>query len=217
MILKLKEEQSLCEILDLGLIDYTSAWDFQKKTVEQVIQGGKDTLILCEHPPVLTLGRLAKDNNILYSPAELSREGVKIVPIDRGGEVTLHSPGQLVIYPIFNLTRYGRDLKVFLETLEQVAIDLLLDFGIVANSLRGGRGVWVKERKIASIGIGVKKWVSFHGMAINVNTNLDLFKLIKPCGLDVEMTSLQALTGRPVDMNAVKKSAVSHFSRHFSI
>src|SRR5438093_10311473 len=116
-----------CQIIDLGRIDYLKAWNLQREKVEEVIAGGRETLFLCEHPTVLTLGRLATEKNILWPLDKLEQQGVPIVKIDRGGEVTLHAPGQIVIYPILNLSRCGKDLKLYLEKLQQVAIDLLRD------------------------------------------------------------------------------------------
>jgi len=203
------------KIQDLGLINYQETWALQKETVAAVLEGAPLTVLLCEHPLVLTLGRLAKEEYILVDENELQKRKADVVKIDRGGEVTLHAPGQLVIYPIVDLNQYGRDLKAYLENLEHVIIDLLADFGILATSIEGRRGVWVKERKIASIGIGVRKWVSFHGLAINVNTDLREFQMIKPCGLDVHMTSIQEILGYPVDLKEVKNKFIQHFEKIF--
>ncbi len=207
----------LFQLQDLGLIDYQKGLNLQRKTVQEVIQGGNNTILLCEHPPVFTLGRLAAENNFFIPQQQITEQGIQIVRIDRGGEVTLHSPGQLVTYPIFNLNHFGRDLKVFLHKLEQVAIDLLQDFDIVAHRILGQRGVWVGKDKIASIGIGVKKWVSFHGMAVNVNTDLDLFSLIRPCGLDVKMTSISRIKNQLIDMDDVKKRMIKCFCDQFNL
>ncbi len=207
----------LCRVKDIGLIDYEEAFLIQKQTVSEVIQGQSDTLLLCEHPVVFTLGRLADERNFLIPPKDIESRGMKILAIDRGGEVTLHGPGQIVTYPIFNLNHFRRDLKHFLYKLEQVAIDLLQDFDIVARRISGQRGVWVGQEKIASLGIGVKKWVSFHGMAINVNTDLNLFSMIKPCGLDVKMTSISKLIGKSVDMKDVKEKIVRNYCRNFDL
>jgi lipoate-protein ligase B len=203
------------QVTNLGLIDYHRAYSFQKEAVDHLLQGGPQVLFLCEHPIVITLGRLGEKSNIFFSKEELEKRGIEIVSIDRGGEVTLHAPGQLVVYPIFNLSRYGKDLHQFLHKLEQVAIDLLADFDIVANRISGRRGVWVKGRKIASIGIGVRKWISFHGLGLNINTDLNLFSMIKPCGLDVVMTSLRAIHKKDIDMEEVKAKMISCFERHF--
>ncbi len=203
------------EVLDLELISHARAYAIQKETIEAVLKDGTHRLIFCEHPAVLTLGRLGTEKNILYSTEELNKRKVEVLRIDRGGEVTLHSPGQLVIYPIFHLKDFGQDLKIYLRKLEEVAIDLLQDFDIVARRILGQTGIWVDQRKIVSIGIGVKKWVSYHGMAVNVNNDLSLFSLVKPCGLDVQMTSVSYEKESLIPMEEVKSRAVIHFSRVF--
>ena len=208
---------TICEFKDLGLIDYERAWDLQTRKVTEVIAGAADSIFLCEHPPVLTMGRLAAENNILWPNHELAQKGVEVHKIDRGGEVTLHCPGQLVVYPILNLERFGKDLKLYLEKLQQVAIDLLQDFDIVATGLSGQRGVWAGERKIVSIGIGVKKWVTYHGLVVNVNSDLTLFDMIKSCGLDVRMTSIEQEKGRAVDMRDVKEKITRRFCEQFQL
>lgn len=200
---------------DWGLIGYLEAYERQKDLVNRVIAGESPRLILCEHPAVLTMGRMTKPENLLWTTESIKAQGVDVISVDRGGDVTLHAPGQLVVYPIINLADRGRDLKVFLEELEQVVIDLLKEFDILAGSINGQRGVWVGKDKIASIGIGVRKWVSYHGLGLNVNTDLKLFGMIRPCGLDVQMTSIGKLKGAPVDMNGVKEKIINHFLNHF--
>ena len=211
------QEITSCRVKDLGLIDYKRAYILQKECVDELLGGGFQSLLLCEHPVVLTLGRLADEKNNLISEDELIKRGIKVHHIDRGGDITLHAPGQLVIYPIWNLTDFGKDLRCYLHRLEQVAIDLLGDFDIVVSRLSGQTGVWAGERKIASIGIGVRKWISFHGLAINVNMDLDLFSMIKPCGLDVEMTSISEIKKKTVHMQKVKERIVDHFCRNFRL
>ncbi len=210
-------EKVFCRIKDLGLIGYQEAYDLQKKTVKDVIAGQADALIICEHPPVFTLGRLATEANFFLPPEKVKAKGIDVTRIDRGGEVTLHAPGQLVVYPIFNLDHFTRDLRIFLEKLEEVAIDLLKYFGIVAHSIEGQRGVWVNQNKIASIGIGVRKWVTFHGMAININTDLKYFDMIRPCGLNVKMTSVKELKGHPINLNEAKSELLKSFSKKFNL
>lgn len=210
------EHQSVCEVRDLGLIDYTAAYGIQKECVARVLAGGAQVLFLCEHPAVITLGRLAQEANILDLEA-ISRQGIRVVPIDRGGDVTLHAPGQLVVYSILNLAQSNRDLRLYMHKLEQVTIALLKSFGIVANRISGKTGVWVGDKKIASVGIGVKKWVSCHGLALNVNTDLAYFSLMRPCGMDVEMTSLARLKGQPIDMAFVKSKMIECFMRTFGL
>ena len=208
--------KSIFVFKNLGLISYQEAYQVQLKTVAEVISGAPSMVFLCEHPAVLTLGRLAAEQNILASPAELTKRKVELAKIDRGGEVTLHNPGQLVVYPIINLNEHGRDLRVYLHKVEQVAIDLLGDFDILAKRIEGQRGVWVKNCKIASIGIGVKKWVAYHGIAINVCNDLNLFSIIRPCGLDVRMASIESLKASKITMADVKNRFMHHWSRNFS-
>ncbi len=206
-----------CLIKDLGLIEYSTAYHLQQQAVKDVLSNGKNVLFLCEHPPVFTLGRLATEDNILAASNEIQEKGATVVRIDRGGEITFHGPGQLVIYPIFDLNYFGKDLRVFMGKLEQVAIDLLQHFGIVADRIKDRRGVWVGNQKIASIGIGVRKWISFHGMAVNINTDLQFFSMIKPCGLDVEMTSVGKITSQRVDFKEAKEKTAELFCRHFAL
>jgi lipoate-protein ligase B len=200
---------------DWRLINYAEAFERQKKCVQSVIEGAADRLIFCEHPAVLTLGRMTNPESLLYQRAEIEARGVTVTNVDRGGDVTLHAPGQLIVYPVFNLNKRDRNLKVYMEKLQEVAVDLLKNFGILAISISGQRGVYVGEDKIISIGVGVRKWVTYHGLGINVNTDLSLFNLIKPCGLDVRMTSMQKLKGHPVHMQEVKAKATELFQRNF--
>ncbi len=214
---------SYCHFKDLGIIDYQEAYLIQKRHVEDVLKGEPQTILLCEHSTVLTMGRMARKDHILVSEDKILRQGIQIHWIDRGGDITLHSPGQLVIYPILNLNFSRRDLHDYLRKLEEVAIDLLKRFGIVANrfspasSEAAKTGVWMGEKKIVSMGIGVRRWVTFHGLAINVNTDLKLFQWIKPCGLDVEMTSMAAIKGREVNLDDVKKTVKKSFEQVFGL
>jgi len=212
---------------DWGIIDYSAAYERQRKLVESVINGEPGRLIFCEHHPVLTLGRMYTEGSLLYTTEEINERGVQIQKVDRGGDITLHAPGQLVVYLILDLNLSERNLKTYLEKVEQVAVDLLKDFGILAVSISGKRGVFVpisrpgsvisREDKITSIGIGVRKWVTYHGLGINVNTDLSLFSLIKPCGLDVNMTSMTKVLGVPVEMDDVKGRFKRIFSNIFKI
>ncbi len=210
-------QQSSCVIQDWGLIPYQNAFARQKELVSRVISGAGPHLVVCEHPPVLTVGRMTKPDSLLWSLKDIKASGVEVASIDRGGDITLHAPGQLVVYPIFDLNDRGRDLKLFLVELEEVVIDLLTDFGILAGSIDGQRGVWVGRDKIASIGIGVRKWVSYHGIGLNVNTDLSLFRMIRPCGLDVQMTSIQKIKKTPIDMGQVKERMIAHFGSKFNL
>jgi len=206
-----------CHVINLGLVDFAQAYQFQKKILQDVLQDTHSRLLICEHPAVFTMGRSADEKFLLVSQDELRQKGIAVVRIDRGGEVTFHGPGQLVAYPIFNLSDSTKDLKIFLRKLEEVVIDLLKYFGIVANRQNGYTGVWVQEKKIASMGIGVKKWVSFHGIGLNVNTDLSFFSMIKPCGLDVAMTSMERELGHRVDYAKVKGQLIQSFTKEFEL
>lgn len=208
------QTKNICEVRDLGLIDYAAAYGIQKECVARVLAGGAQVLFLCEHPAVITLGRLAQEANVLDLET-IRRQGIRVIPIDRGGDVTLHAPGQLVVYPILNLAQSNRDLRLYMHKLEQVTIALLKSFGIVASRIPGKTGVFVDPDKIASLGIGVRKWVTYHGLGINVNTDLKLFERIKPCGLDVRMTSIARIAGQPIDMSEVKQRLIKSFGKEF--
>lgn len=186
--------------IDLGLSDYKEAYRFQREISEQVAGGiSGNTLIITEHKSVITIGRTGSRSNIFKT------EGIEVMNIDRGGDVTYHGPGQLIAYPIFKLENEARDIHGFLKYLEEVGIDFLSKYGVEAETRPGLRGIWVKNEKIGSIGIGVKKWVTYHGMAINVNTDLRPFSFIKPCGIDgVKITSLEALLKERVDIEDAK-------------
>jgi lipoate-protein ligase B len=206
------------EVFDLGLIDFATAWQFQKDMVARV--RNKDIgagLVICRHYPVITLGRLAKRDDILISAIELKERNIPVYEIERGGEVTYHGPGQITVYPVFDLNDLVKDIRIFLRELEQVAIDLLSDFGIVAIRCPGSTGVWVEKEKIASIGIAIKSWVTYHGLSINIkNDDLANFGLIRPCGKDIRMTSLESVLGRRIEIENLKASVISKFKDRFS-
>ena len=209
--------QTICHLSDLGLIDYDQAYRLQKQAVEDVLADEEERLLLCEHPTVFTLGRLAKEDHFLIGQDLLKEKGFQIRHIDRGGEVTLHAPGQIVAYPILDLKRRGSDLRRYLFQLEQIAIDFLKGFDIMSERVEGKTGIWVRTKKIASIGIGVKKWISFHGLALNINTDLSLFSYIRPCGLDVRMTSMQEIKRCTIEWDEAKKAFLSALGRQFDL
>lgn len=220
LILKIMDTISLDNNLivqDLGLIDYNEAYAIQKKYVQQLAEGGPEILIVCEHPTVLTLGRMTNENSLLVDRTELDKKNIAHYEIDRGGDVTLHAPGQLIVYPIINLSRRKKDLHLYLNKLEQVCIELLGEFGIAAVRSEGRTGVWVGSQKIVSIGVGVRKWITYHGVGINVSTDLSLFSLIRPCGMDVQMTSMDEQLKSNVDMSDVKTKFVEIFQKYFTI
>ena len=186
-------------IQDLGRREYGEVLELQRTLCRRRIQGelAEDLLLLVEHEPVVTRGRGTRPESIPLSPGELSLRGVEVFEVERGGDVTFHGPGQLVGYPILDLRQHREDLHWYLRQLEAALIGAMDAMGISAGINRGLTGVWTNGRKIASIGIHVKQWVTFHGFALNVTTNLDYFDLIVPCGIkDVVMTSVAQELGR---------------------
>jgi lipoyl(octanoyl) transferase len=181
-------------VADLGLVPYGEALERQRLLADDRIAGRlpHDTLLLLEHPPVVTLGRGTKNTSLPMDPEALRRRGIDVFEIERGGDVTYHGPGQLVGYPIFDLTQHRQDLHWFLRQLEEALIVALGTLGIPGERRAGFTGVWTAGRKIASIGIHVRQWVTWHGFALNVTTDLAAFDLIVPCGIpNVVMTSVQ--------------------------
>ncbi len=180
--------------LELGTVEYERALRWQRNLVD-MRRGGmaRDTIILLEHPPVVTVGKDGHEENY-KSLAD------QAVFVERGGDVTFHGPGQLVAYFVFNIARRGRDVKKFMSNIQQGIIDALAEYTVTARKDNEYTGVWVDDRKIASVGVAIKKWISFHGAAINLNTDLSSFDSINPCGLNSKtMTSLSKLTGKEID------------------
>ncbi len=202
-----------------GRLDYKEALELQEETQRKRIEGSiPDTLILLEHFPVLTLGRRGDEQNILRSREELMAVGVKVYDVNRGGDVTYHGPGQIVGYPVMDLKEMGRDIKAFVFKIEEVFIRLLLaEFGITAEREdKKYTGVWVGNDKITAIGIAVKQWVTMHGFAFNVNTDLSHFGWINPCGLsDKGVTSIQKLTGKVADFGRMNDLVSKYFLEVF--
>jgi lipoyl(octanoyl) transferase len=204
-------------VLDLDKRDYKEVWELQKTIHEKrVNEELSNTLLLVEHNPVITMGKSGQQQNVLFPVEFLKEKGVDFYRIERGGDATYHGPGQLVGYPIFNVRDGLAGIKPFIKRMEEAIIATLHSFGIDAYIKEKMIGVWTESGKICSIGVAVKKWVSFHGFALNVNTDLSYFDLIVPCGLkNVEMTSMEKVLGRKVDMNEVKKSIVRSFGDVF--
>jgi lipoyl(octanoyl) transferase len=189
-------------VADLGTMPYADALALQRAAARARITGelSEDLLILVEHPPVVTLGRSAKPNHLLASPGLLAARGVELHEVERGGDVTFHGPGQLVGYPIVDLKRHRRDLHWYLRQVEEALIRALGSFGIVGERSAGFTGVWTSGRKLASIGVHARDWVTWHGFALNVTTDLSYFDLIVPCGIsEVEMTSVWKELQRATD------------------
>jgi len=208
---------STAATLDWGRTRYADAWRRQDALVAERIAGVVgDTLVLTEHDPVYTIGlRGGADQHLVWDPARLAHEGVKVVKTNRGGDITYHGPGQLVGYPIIDLSP-RKDLHAYLRFLEQVLIDTVGELGLVAARRDGKTGIWIADRKVAAIGVAVRRWVAYHGFALNVNTHLPHFQGIVPCGIapaDGTVTSLHAELGRPVDFEEVKTLAANRFHR----
>lgn len=203
------------DVLDLGLCPYKEALKVQYKLVEQVQKEMiNDTLILVEHPPVVTMGRNASEGNLLLPEGLMKEKGIALEYIERGGDATYHGPGQLVGYPIFNLKKnHGRSIRKFVENLEEVFIRMLRqEYNIQAGRHECNAGVWLGEEKIVAIGLAVKRGVTMHGFALNVNTQLEHFNVIVPCGLqDKSVTSLEKLLGKKQDMEQAKKHVLKYF------
>lgn len=206
-------------ILDLGLIDYEVAYLIQKELVRTRKLGLiDDSVILAEHTPVFTIGRTGKRENLLAGEEILKKEEIKVLDVDRGGDITFHGPGQLVIYPIIDLRPRGRDLHRYIRDLEELAIGLLKEYSIFGERLKGKTGVWVDGKKIAFIGIAASDWITYHGLSVNVNADLKFFSMIRPCGLEgVKTTSLSEILGRDVMMDGAKERLLYHFDSIFRL
>jgi lipoyl(octanoyl) transferase len=205
-----------CCLRELGRTDYGTALELQRQLIAERQQGLiPDQLLLLEHPHVITLGRNGKAGNVLASDEVLSRAGVSFYPTDRGGDVTYHGPGQLVGYPILDLREWQRDVGAYVRAVEQVIIDTLADYGIAAGRIPKLTGVWVDDQKIAAIGVHISRWVTSHGFALNVSTDLSYFQYIVPCGLTKPVTSMAAL-GVRAGFDEVGQTLAAHFGRVFS-
>jgi lipoyl(octanoyl) transferase len=212
-------------VVDLGTLPYAAALELQRDVARRRISGeiAEDVLLLVEHPPVVTLGRTAKGANLIASRELLVARGVELFEVERGGDITFHGPGQLVGYPIIDLKRHRKDLHWYLRQVEQALIDAVHDFGIAAGRVEQYTGVWANvhesPRKLASIGVHARDWVTWHGFALNVNTDLRYFELIVPCGIaGVTMTSVASELHRgSVDMRATADAVVRAFGMTFGL
>jgi lipoyl(octanoyl) transferase len=220
-------------VVELGLIEYGAAWELQRRVVAARKSGAiPDALVLCEHPHVITLGRSGKIANLRASGRVLGQMGVSFFESDRGGDITYHGPGQLVGYPILNLAEIRRDVAWYVRSLEEIMIRATAEFGIASRRVAGRTGVWVyvlpggreveemedvnDEEKLAAIGVHLSRWVTSHGFAYNVSTDLRYFDLIVPCGIaDKRATSLEKLLGRRVDIEEVAPRIASHLGEIF--
>jgi lipoyl(octanoyl) transferase len=222
---------------DAGLVPYKEMWEYQEQLLQQnvaikkaladgttVLSGTEHHLILVQHPPVYTLGKTGHEEYILITEEERLAEGIEYYRINRGGDITFHGPGQLVGYPIIDLEKFFTDIGKYLRYLEEVIIKTIGEFGIVGGRSKGETGVWIdadipgRERKICAMGVRCSRWISMHGWALNVNTDLDYFGHIIPCGIkDKQVTSMQKELGEKVDFNEVSRVLVSKFEEVFDV
>jgi lipoate-protein ligase B len=201
-----------------GPVAYAETWSLQRELLRARQEGLiPDVLLLLEHRPVVTLGRSAAREHLLVSRAALAARGIEVFDVERGGSATYHGPGQLVGYPIVDLRRLGDDVSAYVRTLEAVVMDTLAACGIPATRRPGYPGVWVGEAKICALGVAVKRHVTMHGFALNVNTDLDGFAVINPCGLGRPVTSMARWLGRPVDLATVRRVCADRIAHHFRL
>jgi len=226
------------QFIDLGLKEYAEAWDYQTKLFEQILEIKKKNrdlpeseqaptsnfLIFCEHPHVYTLGKSGDEKNLLIPKEKLNTINATYFHINRGGDITYHGPGQIVVYPVIDMENFFTDIHKYMRLLEEAVILTLKEFGIAAGRIKGLTGAWLdpddteKNRKICALGVKTSRWVTLHGLAINVNTNLDYFKHIIPCGIeDKEVTSIATELGVTQDLNRVKKSLLNNIVSLFEM
>jgi lipoate-protein ligase B len=204
-------------IIDLGMVDYEKAWDLQHRLWSRRVEGvSPDLLLLLEHPHVITLGRRGNRTHLIAPSEVLDVMKIPIFHVERGGDVTYHGPGQMVVYPIFNLKEYGYRIARYIDQLEEVILRALRDFGIEGRRDPLNRGVWVEEEKIASVGVTIKRWVSLHGFALNYGTDLTYFNLINPCGIEgKKMTSMAKILGKEILRESLSKRISLNFKEVF--
>lgn len=216
---RLKVLEKIYELLDLGLIDYSEAVRIQIDCLKKVYEKSSNGFLLfCEHNPVFTLGRSASEENILINRDKVKSLGIDIIRTDRGGDVTFHGHGQLVAYPIFDLKKHYMDVHRFMRDIEEVVISSLNRLGIYSFRIDGRTGVWTEKGKIASIGLALSKWITYHGVAINLNVDTKYFNMIYPCGFkDIKITSANEILKRKIDTRNFKNILSKEFEKIFSI
>ena len=205
------------DLIDLGVTDYKNAYQFQKETLRRRQFGEiSDTLILTEHRAVFTIGRRGSRSNILVGHDVLEAHKISVYEIDRGGDITYHGPGQVVGYPILDLKNYKKDIHWYLRSLESMLINFLDKCSIKGERKNNFTGVWVEGKKIASLGLGVSKWVTYHGFSLNISTELEYFEMINPCGITgSKMTSLSRVLNKPVSIPDIKDILIRSFEEIF--
>jgi len=204
--------------IDLGKTKYDKTWEFQKRLVNLRAKGRiPDCLLLTEHYPVITMGRGTASENLLTTPEKLFKKGIDLFEVERGGDITFHGPGQAVLYPIIDLNNRGRDVHQYLRDLEQFVIECLGEIGLEAETKEGLTGIWVDDFKVGAIGVAASKWITYHGVAINVTTNLDYFSLINPCGItEYPVGSISGILGEEIDMEEFNNLLAEKFAEYFN-
>jgi lipoate-protein ligase B len=205
-------------LLEFQSLDYPSGLELQRSLVDRRKSGelDRDVLLLLEHPPVFTLGRSGSLDNLLMSPEALRERSIEVARVERGGDITYHGPGQLIAYPVIDLRKARMSMTDLVTSLEEVMMSTAADFGVQADRSRTGRGVWVGPRKLGSLGLALRRGITFHGLALNVNLDLTPFSWINPCGLSgVTMTSLALETGSPIHPDLVRQRLKVHFQSIF--
>ncbi|MCH7722329.1 MAG: lipoyl(octanoyl) transferase LipB [Bacteroidetes bacterium] len=202
---------------DLGTIDYKETWELQRYIFDQRYKNKiDDILLLLEHPQTYTLGKTADRQNLVGNEEYIRKNNISVYDIDRGGDITYHGPGQIVGYPIFNLNNWTKDTHKYLRALEEILIQTCADYGLTAKRNSKYTGVWIEDRKIGAIGIKVSRWITMHGFAFNVNTDLSLYDGIIPCGInDKGVTSLKKELSREIDIQEVKTKILNHTLKIF--
>jgi lipoyl(octanoyl) transferase len=201
----------------MGIIDYEAALKLQNRLAQaRMNEEVGDTILLLQHPPVITMGKSGKVQNVL-APQTIQEKNIQVIYTDRGGDVTYHGPGQLVVYPILSLRNHGLSVPGYVWKLEETVIRVLVRFGIEAARVEKMRGVWVGKEKIAALGVHLSRWISKHGLALNVNTNLDPFDLINPCGTGRRVTSMARVLGRELSLEEVESSMIQSFAEVFGM
>ncbi|MBL7069410.1 MAG: lipoyl(octanoyl) transferase LipB [Candidatus Omnitrophica bacterium] len=211
-------QKELFNIIDAGMIEYSKAYGLQRELVWKRKLGLiRDTIILAEHKPVFTIGRRGSKSNLLVREGWLKDRGLELVRTDRGGDITFHGPGQLVLYPVIDLAGFEKDLHLYIRNLEGVIIGFLLSYGVSSMRISGATGVWIEsDTKIGSIGIGVTRWVTYHGLSVNVNTPLEYYDMINSCGLEsCKMTSLSSVLENYVNILEAKERLIQSFFEIF--
>lgn len=206
-------------LIETGLSEYQEIWDLQKILFKRVTDSrDQNFLLLTEHKPVITIGKSGTEAHLVADSQSLQNRDIEVIKVDRGGDITFHGPGQLVGYPIFNLHNFKLDIHWYLRSLEQIIIDTLLQFNIKSTRVKNLTGVWIGGKKICAIGVKITRWITMHGFALNVTTDLDYFQHIIPCGIrERGVTSISEILGNNIALKDVSRYLISNFEKYFEL